>query len=250
MFFLLVPAAIYFLSYIPFYRYEAAADPGTPMTFRRMLDILVRQQESMYSYHSALTATHSSQSAWYEWPFGAMSVWFYCSSNESTVSNISTFVNPAVCWVCAVGTLCAVTELLFGKMKKDPDYRKTALTILLVAIAANYLPWTLVTRCTFQYHYFGQLSAMDFGDEMYVPVPLFSDDALRDPVRRSAAAASGRERRVIGAGEMDLAGVFGGIFSSAAPGLLGYHGAEGFCPFYRTFPSRRESVPRRYIAPN
>ena len=107
----------------------------------------------MYSYHSALTATHSSQSAWYEWPFGAMSVWFYCSSNESTVSNISTFVNPAVCWVCAVGTLCAVTELLFGKMKKDPDYRKTALTILLVAIAANYLPWTLVTRCTFQYHY-------------------------------------------------------------------------------------------------
>lgn len=154
VFFLLVPAAIYFLSYIPFYRYEAAADPGTPMTFRRMLDILVRQQESMYSYHSALTATHSSQSAWYEWPFGAMSVWFYCSSNESTVSNISTFVNPAVCWVCAVGTLCAVTELLFGKMKKDPDYRKTALTILLVAIAANYLPWTLVTRCTFQYHYF------------------------------------------------------------------------------------------------
>ena len=157
VFFLLVPAAIYFASYIPFYRYEAAADPQTPMTFRRMLDILLRQQESMYSYHSALTATHSSQSAWYEWPFSAMSVWFYCSTKETTVSNISTFGNPAVWWISAVGTLCAVTETVFGRMKKDPESHKPALTILLVAIAANYLPWTLVPRCTFQYHYFPTL---------------------------------------------------------------------------------------------
>ena len=220
VFFLLVPAAIYFLSYIPFYRYEAAADPGTPMTFRRMLDILVRQQESMYSYHSALTATHSSQSAWYEWPFGAMSVWFYCSSNESG-GLLGLRRGDALCRYRAPFRENEEGSGLSENGSDDPSRR-----------------------------YSGQLSAMDFGDEMYVPVPLLSDDALRDPVRRSAAAASGRERRGIGAGEMDLAGVFGGIFSSAAPGLLGYHGAEGFCPFYRTLPSRRESVPRRYIAPN
>ena len=154
VFFLAIPAAIYFVSYIPFYRYEHARDPGMNMSFQKLLEILVNQQKSMYSYHSNLTATHSSQSAWYEWPFGAMSVWFYFASGDGTVSNISTFGNPCVWWIGAVGTLCAVTETLFGRMKHDPPERKTALTILLVAIAANYLPWTLVPRCTFQYHYF------------------------------------------------------------------------------------------------
>ena len=155
VFFLLIPGAIYFASYIPFYRYEACARDSTiPMTFPQMLEILVNQQKSMYSYHSNLTATHSSQSAWYEWPFGAMSVWFYYSSGEKAVSNISTFGNPAVWWIAAAGTLCAMTETIAGRMKPDPGYRKKALWILLAAIAANYLPWVLVPRCTFQYHYF------------------------------------------------------------------------------------------------
>ena len=157
VFFLAVPAAIYFVSYQPFYRYEHAKDPSAAMDFARRMEILINQQKSMYSYHSSLTATHSSQSAWYEWPFSAVSVWFYFGSGEKTVSNISTFGNPAVWWISAVGTLCALVELAAGRMKKDPLWRKTSLTILLAAAAANFLPWTLVPRCTFQYHYFPTL---------------------------------------------------------------------------------------------
>ena len=157
VFFLIIPAAIYFVSYIPFYRYEHSLSLETGMGFRRMAEILIAQQKSMYGYHSSLTATHSSQSAWYEWPFSAMSVWFYYSSGDRAVSNISTFGNPAVWWISAVGTLCAVAEVIFGQMKNDPACRRKALTILLTAAAANFLPWTLVTRCTFQYHYFPTL---------------------------------------------------------------------------------------------
>ena len=157
VFFLLIPAAIYFASYIPFYRYESSLTPGIPMDLRRMTGILFSQQKSMYGYHSTLTATHSSQSSWYEWPFSAMSVWFYFSSGDRFVSNISTFGNPAVWWISAVGTLCAVTETVFGLVKNDPPFRKKAIAVLMTAVAANYLPWTLVTRCTFQYHYFPTL---------------------------------------------------------------------------------------------
>ena len=32
--------------------------------------------------------------------------------------------------------------------------RLLALAVVLVGVAANYLPWTLVPRCTFQYHFF------------------------------------------------------------------------------------------------
>lgn len=157
LFFLLIPGVIYFISYVPFYRYELARTGESSLTLRRMLEILVQQQESMYSYHSGLTATHSSQSAWYEWPFTVRSVWFYYNSLGNKVSNISTFGNPAVWWVSAVGTLCAAVEGCSGRMRPDPSFRKKALGVLLVGVAANLLPWTLVTRCVFQYHYFPTL---------------------------------------------------------------------------------------------
>ena len=153
VFFIAIPCVIYYLSYIPFYRYESART-GVPLGFKGCLDLLIQQQESMYAYHSGLTATHSSQSTWYEWPFTARSVWFYYSSSGNMMSNISTFGSPAVWWVSAVGTMCLITEAVCGRMKNDPVYRRNALVLLLTAAAANYLPWTLVPRCTFQYHFF------------------------------------------------------------------------------------------------
>ncbi len=161
VFFIVIPCGIYYLSYIPFYRYESARI-GAPLGFKGCLNLLIRQQESMYSYHSGLTATHSSQSTWYEWPFTARSVWFYYSSDGNKMSNISTFGSPAVWWVSAAGTLCLIVEAVCGRMKKDPAYRKNALTLLLTAAGANYLPWTLVPRCTFQYHFFPTAPFMVF----------------------------------------------------------------------------------------
>ena len=161
VFFLLIPVAIYFLSYIPFYRYELSRRPDVhALGVREMLDILIHQQESMFKYHSGLTATHMCQSTWYEWPFTARSVWFFSGSKGELFSSISSFGSPAVWWVSAVGTLCFVVEALFGRTRTDPDYRKKALIVLLVAIAANYVPWTFVPRCTFQYHFFPTLPFM------------------------------------------------------------------------------------------
>ena len=153
IFFIVIPCVIYYLSYIPFYRYESAR-AGSTVGFRRSLEILIQQQESMYSYHSSLTATHPSQSAWYEWPFTARSVWLYYGADGDKMSNISTFGSPAVWWISAAATLCLLTEAICGRMKKDPICRKNAFVLLLVAVGANYLPWTLVPRCTFQYHFF------------------------------------------------------------------------------------------------
>ncbi len=158
VFFLAVPGLIYYLSYIPFYRYEASRDVlEGGLSFMDKLKILIIQQQSMYSYHSNLTATHLCQSTWYEWPFAARSVWFYFSADGDKISNISSFGSPAVWWASAAGTLCLLTEAVFGRMRNDAPEKKTAFWILLAAIAANYLPWTLVPRCTFQYHFFPTL---------------------------------------------------------------------------------------------
>ncbi len=157
-FFIVIPGIIYFLSYIPFFRYEKS-QRGV-YGFRDAIRTLIQQQQSMYGYHSTLTATHICQSNWYEWPFTARSVWFYFSSGEKTVSNISTFGSPAVWWVSAVGTLALITEGLFGRLQGASKSWKLSATVIMIGIAANLFPWMTVTRCTFQYHFFPTLPFM------------------------------------------------------------------------------------------
>lgn len=158
VFFILLPVCIYFLSYIPFFRYESSLRPD--YGFSDAVKTVLQQQESMYGYHSSLTATHLCQSNWYEWPFTAKSVWFYYSAGENSISNISSTGSPAVWWISTVAMLCLLVEALFGRLRSaSPMIRKAAL-FLLVGIGADLLPWTLVTRCTFQYHFFPTLPFM------------------------------------------------------------------------------------------
>ena len=147
LWFLLVPGIIYFLSFFPYYRYEASVRSSYGL--RDMWDTLIKCQKDMYNYHSQLTATHMCQSTWYQWPFTFKSVWFYVSGNGEKISNISSTGNPAVWWVSAVGAVCLFLEWVLGKVKRNP-----VLPILFVGVAANYLPWVLVTRCVFLYHFF------------------------------------------------------------------------------------------------
>ncbi len=143
LFFLALPGGIYFASYIPYYRYEGDT------SLKEAWDTLLYYQKIMYNYHSKLTATHMCQSAWYQWPFTAKSVWFFVSGGNGWISNISSTGNPAVWWVSSVGAVCLLLEWVMGRLKKDP-----ALPVLLVGVLANYLPWVLVSRCVFLYHFF------------------------------------------------------------------------------------------------
>lgn len=147
LFFVAIPAAIYALSYLPYYRYEGSSrgDYG----IKDAIETLFYYQKIMYNYHSGLTATHMCQSAWFQWPFTAKSVWFYVSGGNGWISNISSTGNPAVWWVSSVGAVCLLLEWAMGKLKRDP-----ALPMLLVGVLANYLPWVLVSRCVFLYHFF------------------------------------------------------------------------------------------------
>ena len=58
-------------------------------------------QEFMYSYHSGLTATHSYQSPWWQWPLLLKPMWYYDAPFKAagTASVIYAMGNPAVWWV-------------------------------------------------------------------------------------------------------------------------------------------------------
>ena len=105
----------------------------------------------MYSYHSNLNATHPYQSSWYSWPFTVKPMWYYFNSyiTPERVSTLSASGNPAVWWVSAVGAVALLWARLSRRVAPD-----RALQIFCVGILANFLPWVLVTRCTFIYHFF------------------------------------------------------------------------------------------------
>lgn len=152
VFYVVVPVTVYWLSYLPYYIYEAGQNAayGVGDTFGTMW----RYQTFMYGYHSNLNATHPYQSMWYTWPITLKPMWYYFNSyaDGTFVSTMSASGNPAVWWVSAVGAVALVILVVKKRVKKTE-----AIAVLFVGILANYLPWIAVTRCTFIYHFFATL---------------------------------------------------------------------------------------------
>lgn len=177
VFFIIVPVTIYLASYYPYYRAEwgrnaensklaqmraageLAADEvpsGSVLTLGEKVKAywngVKSNQEYMYNYHSGLDSTHSYQSSWYEWPLSNRPMWFYAGYNHpdpSMYGTISSFGNPAVWWVCFAGTIFMLLMTLRGRFKVN-----TEIFFLLMCMASSMLPWMLVSRCVFIYHYF------------------------------------------------------------------------------------------------
>ena len=162
-FFILIPAVIYLLSYLPF------VDNSHPGLWDRML----ANQSSMFNYHSGLNATHPYSSSWYEWPTMVRPIWYYSGYLTDTMKEgISAFGNPLVWWI-GIPAFLYVLYLLFtnsallqalahGRIRRDSSVATGTLSrreyaaaaFLAVGYLAQYLPWFFVTRITFIYHYF------------------------------------------------------------------------------------------------
>ena len=146
LFFIVIPAVIYYLSYIP-YGMARGMTPGPGMLFdREFLQIVLDNQTSMFSYHGGLTATHPYQSAWYQWIFDARPILYYLDTENGLRSSISAFGNPVVWW----GGLGAVIILIYRIFSRR-DGRALFITVGYLAVL---LPWVFIPRCAFAYHYF------------------------------------------------------------------------------------------------
>ena len=141
LFFILIPFCIYFAAFLPL----------TLLKHNRY-DVLGRffaYQVHMYNYHSTLQATHTFESPWYQWPFDVRNVWYYGNYNadgSGGLRTISVLGSPLFWWAgvpsMVYAFVCAV------KKRAQPAI------IASVGFLAVYLPWVLVPRCTFVYHYF------------------------------------------------------------------------------------------------
>lgn len=141
LFFGVIPFAIYFLSYLPYY----TADPATPVW-----NIFWDNQIYMLTYHSELDIAHVFSSPWYTWPLMLRPIWYYGAAalaTEELCSSIVAFGNPIVWWC---GALCVIL-LLMKRRKNRAD------GFILIGFASQYLPWALISRPIFIYHFFASV---------------------------------------------------------------------------------------------
>ncbi len=141
LFFIAIPLTIYILSFIPY-----MAVPGPD----HGIDLFYRNSINMYNYHKNLVATHPFQSAWWEWPIMSRPIAYYAGTNPFTgnVSNITAFGNPAIWWVGIPAFFVSLYFLI--KKKKD----RKILFLLIAAVFFQYVPWIIIPRIAFIYHYF------------------------------------------------------------------------------------------------
>lgn len=139
IFFIVIPAVIYSLSFIPVLK---EVEGGYT------LHNLIQAQVHMYDYHSELTATHPYSSQWWQWPFMKRPLWLYNGTGleAGMKSTIVTMGNPLIWWT---GLFTMFASVWFSIKRKD-----RYMYMVWIAYFSVYIPWTLVPRYTFIYHYF------------------------------------------------------------------------------------------------
>ena len=135
--FVAIPLAIYILSFS-----FIVINKNQPFSIMGVYD----QTMGMYDYHKNLNATHPFQSVWYEWILDIKPIWYYYQNNDGIIKTISAYGNP---FIFIVGAISMVVTGYYAITKKC----KTAILIV-ISYLAQLLPWIMVTRCVFIYHYY------------------------------------------------------------------------------------------------
>ena len=175
VFFIVVPLVIYYFSYYWHLRGEGLQrfpEMFTLSKLRRVIQI----QQNMFGYHAGLGGdTHYFRSPWYQWPVIWWPMWYYSGTAympEGTVSSISCMGNPAVWWFGLAAMIYVIVRMCWER--RSP--RRYVMCV--VGFASQFLPWVIVPRSTFIYHYFAS-----------VPFIIIASVLLLDDVRRHSKTA-------------------------------------------------------------
>ena len=142
LFFVALPALIYYLSYLPYGRAQLLA----PFT-REYTDMVLDNQVFMFTYHAGIVAEHPYSSRWYQWMLDIRPILYYLDTlPDGSRRSIAAFLNPALCWGGLLSLFVLAYTALFRRDRKA--------VFLLLGYLAQLLPWVFIRRLTFAYHYF------------------------------------------------------------------------------------------------
>ena len=141
LWFLVLPSAIYLLSYLPMF------------TTGHDFTIWWGMQKQMWWYHTGLNATHPYTSQWWTWPFLIRPIYLY-TSNEvgGFVSRIYAMGNPFVFWF---GLTSVAISSIYSYMERNKK-----LGFIVFCYLIFFAPWAASPRIMFLYHYLPSIPFM------------------------------------------------------------------------------------------
>lgn len=147
VFFVAVPVIIYCLSYIPYGLARGMTIRDGMLWNPKFYEIIWENQKFMLGYHGKLVSEHPYSSKWYTWLLDLRPILYYRDYHiPGTKSSFAAFGNPVVWW----GGLAAMGIMAYRAVK----YRDGKATFILVGYLSQLLPWVLISRVVFIYHYF------------------------------------------------------------------------------------------------
>ncbi len=150
--FVLAPIIVYLsIFYIHF---KLLPNPGPGDAFMSQafksssfVDRFAELNKVMLLSNGSLSTAHAYASKWYTWPIMERGI-YYWQDSQYPDKMIYLLGNPFVYWLSSLGLIVLLIFVIFKK-----DRSKTAL-FLLFGFLLNYLPFALITRPMFLYHYF------------------------------------------------------------------------------------------------
>lgn len=184
LFFVLIPVFIYSLSYFPYavakgntggfpgmlaelfswpftqlpqYLSQAGRvlEDGTKQGFFNSIssesanpvDIMLKNQYFMFTYHQGVHNPHPYESYWYQWIFDGRPILYYRDLDVPGMKSLfASFNNPLVSWAGLLSFAAVAIQTVRRKCG-------TGLFIL-IAVLSQFVPWLPIGRILFAYHYF------------------------------------------------------------------------------------------------
>jgi dolichyl-phosphate-mannose--protein O-mannosyl transferase len=162
---------VYYLGLLPLLVYCLIWIPHLPLN--EGLNLIQRHAEILRGQLMSSPGGHPNCSRWYTWPLLIWPVGYYWrhlheNTPAETVYIVQGYGNPILWWLSTLAIVAVIGQVGWRlwkwftvKQTEEHQPRRSISqsvafwSVLFIAInyAANLLPWTRVTRCTFLYHY-------------------------------------------------------------------------------------------------
>lgn len=110
----------------------------------------IELNRTMYKYNKNIKTSHPFSSKWYQWPKAKKPIWYWTKTTDGKISNIYLSGNPLVWWFSSLSVFLAIIFLFIKKYRKNIS---SVIYFLIFGYFINLLPFIMINRVTFLYHY-------------------------------------------------------------------------------------------------
>ena len=162
------PSLLY-LTILPFITYLLLWLPHLTLTGESLMGV----HRQLWSTHQSIgeNASHAYCSPWHSWPLMLRPVAYFYErvgqGEDAIATTIHAMGNPVLWWL----STAAVFSLALGWLARQisladspaQSSQNAVVSFILLNYLANWLPWVLVSRCTFFYHAMGMVAFSTLG---------------------------------------------------------------------------------------